>query len=190
MAVKSKHPSPMYVRRCWRKFALGTYSIINALIGIEGRLYFLLRPCNVGGIAMRFGDQVVANNSYVRGGNIPADASKGDGLLCASNTTNPTTRQWYKPNGDPVGTTPPDHGTYQNDTDGGVLLYRMRDLDRDIAGVYYCIISDSSGTNHTLYAGLYTGRNGTTISGRANSELKSLICMVIDLIYYVHYQSN
>ena len=128
--------------------------------------------CNVGGIEMRFGEQVVANNSYVRSGNIPSDASRGDGLLCASDTT---TRQWYKPNGDPVGTTPPDHGTYQNDTDGGVLLYRRGDVDKDIAGVYYCIISDSSGTNHTLYVGLYTGRS-TIASGRANSELRSLIC--------------
>ena len=120
---------------------------------------------------MRFGEQVVANNSYVRAGNI-----RGDGLLCASDTTNSTTRQWYKPNGDPVGTTPPVHGTYQNDTDGGVLLYRNGNLNNDIAGVYYCIISDSSGTNHTLYVGLYTGRTDNTTSGRANGEFRNFIC--------------
>ena len=109
----------------------------------------------------------MSNNSYVRAGQI-----SNTQLLCASNTTNPTTRQWYKPNGDPVGTTPPArHGTYQNHTDGGVLLYSRGSLDRDIAGVYYCIISDSSGTNHTLYVGLYTSRNNTDIaSGRANGR--------------------
>ena len=137
--------------------------------------HFFSVLCNVGGIEMRFGDQVIANNSYVRSGNIPVDASKGDGLLCASDTTNPTTRQWYKPNGDPVGTTPPEHGAYQSDTDGGVLLYRRGNLDNDIAGVYYCIISDSSGNEHTFYVGLYTGRTGnTTASGRANGEFRSL----------------
>ena len=123
-------------------------------------------------VQLRFGNMEIANNSYVRAGNIPPDArEEGDGLLCASDTTNPTTRQWYKPNGDPVGTTPPAHGTYQNDTDGGVLLYRVGNLVRDIAGVYYCIISDSSGTNHTLYAGVYTTNDDTAIvSGRANGE--------------------
>ena len=91
--------------------------------------------------------------------------------MCASDTTNPTTRQWYKPNGDPVGTTPPNDGTYQSDTDGGVLLYRVGSLHRDIVGVYYCIISDSSGNNHTLYAGVYTADDDTaTASGRANGE--------------------
>ena len=118
-------------------------------------------------VQLRFGSIEVANNSYVRGGNIPADASKGDGLLCASDTTNPTTRQWFKPNGSAVGTTPPAHGTYQNDTDGGVLLYRVGDVDKDIAGVYYCIISDSSGNEHTLYVGLYTGKTSGA-SGKAN----------------------
>ena len=126
-------------------------------------------------VQLRFGSIEVADNSYVRGGNIPNDASKGNGLLCASDTTNPTTRQWFKPNGSAVGTTPPAHGTYQSDTDGGVLLYRRGNLDKDIVGVYYCIISDSSGTNHTLYAGLYTDRTGTTASGRANG----MICMII-----------
>ena len=120
---------------------------------------------------MRLGDQVVANNSYVRSGNI---VPRGDGMLCASDTTNPTTRQWYKPNGDPVGTTPPDHGTYQSDTDGGVLLYSRGNLNNDIAGVYYCIISDSSGDEHTFYVGLYTSRTDNTTSGRANGEFRSL----------------
>ena len=91
--------------------------------------------------------------------------------MCASDTINPTTRQWYKPNGSAVGTTPPEHGTYQSDTDGGVLLYRRGNLEKDITGVYYCIISDSSGTNHTFYAGLYTAEDDTaTASGRANGE--------------------
>ena len=123
-------------------------------------------------MSLHLGEQSIANNSYVRAGNIPPDASRGDGLLCASDTTNPTTRQWYKPNGDPVGTTPPArHGTYQSDTDGGVLLYRRGNLEKDIAGVYYCIISDSSGNTHTLYAGLYTAEdNTTTASGRANGK--------------------
>ena len=122
-------------------------------------------------VQLRFCNREVANNSYIRSGNIPAD-----GLLCASDTTNPTTRQWYKPNGDPVGTTPPYHGTYHSDTDEGVLLYRVRDVDKDIAGVYYCIISDSSGNTHTLYAGLYTGKTGNTASGRANG-MNLLVCM-------------
>ena len=121
-------------------------------------------------MSLHFGEKSIANNSYVRAGNIRPDASRGDGLLCASDTTNPTTRQWYKPNGDPLGATPPGHGTYQSDTDGGVLLYRVGDLDKDIAGVYYCIISDSSGNEHTFYVGLYTGRTGTTASGRANGK--------------------
>ena len=119
----------------------------------------------------------VANNSYVRAGNIP----RPDGLLCASNTTNPTTRQWYRPNEVPVGTTSPTHGTYQSDTAGGVILHRVGDLDKDIVGVYYCNISDSSENTHTLYVGLYTGETAgsSTTSGRANG-MDLILCMHVD----------
>ena len=118
------------------------------------------------------------NNSYILSGDIPDYPGGANALLCASDTTNPTTRHWYKPNGVPL----PgmygdiDHGTYEQYTDGGVLLYRRGNLEKSIAGVYYCIISNSSGTNHTLYAGLYTANDNTyTRSGRANGKLKHKI---------------
>ena len=134
-------------------------------------VFYILSSEFRGTVQLEFGTITIANNSYVRAGNIPSDASTGDGLLCASDTIDPITRQWYKPNGAPVGTTPPDHGTYQSDTDGGVLLYRRGNLDRDISGMYYCIISDSSEATHTFYAGVYTAEDDTaTASGRANGE--------------------
>ena len=103
-----------------------------------------------------FGTCEVANNSYIRSGNIPAyDIGFRDGLFCASNTIDPTTRQWYHPNGDPLGTIPPDTGAYQKDTDGGVLLYKRGNLAKQ-TGVYCCNISDSSGNTHIFCVGLYT----------------------------------
>ena len=91
--------------------------------------------------------------------------------MCASDTINPTTRQWYKPNGDPVGTTPPDYGTYQSNTSQGVVMYRRGNLDQDIVGMYYCNISDLAGKTHILYVGLYTkSTDSTTVSGRANGN--------------------
>ena len=140
-------------------------------------VFFILVSAEV---QLRFGSMEVANNSYVRAGHIPSDANGGDGLLCASDTTNPTTRQWYNPNGSAVGTTPPTIGTYQSDTDGGVLLYRRGNLERDITGMYYCIISNSSGNSHTLYAGLYTTEGDTaTVSGRANGRQHALTHVIV-----------
>ena len=123
---------------------------------------------------LQFGDRNVRNNSYVLGGDIPDYAGGANALLCASDTTNPTTRHWYKPNGAPL---PKelmygDHGTYEQYTDGGVLLYRRGNLEKSITGVYYCKISDKSGNIHILYAGLYTANDNTsTTSGRANGKL-------------------
>ena len=120
------------------------------------------------------------NNSYIRAGDIPADDATVNALLCASDTTNPTTRQWYDRNGDALGDTVlandgSDHGAYQANTSGGVLLYRVGSQDTAGAGLHYCRISDSSGNNQTLYAGIYTG---TTFeqSGRANGENSLMAC--------------
>ena len=116
------------------------------------------------GAELRFGDRVVRNNSYVLRGDIPGGPGGVNGLLCASDTTNPTTRQWYDRDGDALGTTNPTNGVYQaiDSASGGVLLYTAATVD---TGLYYCRISDSSGNNQTLYAGLYT-----TLSGGANGE--------------------
>ena len=120
------------------------------------------------GAELRFGDRVVRNNSYILRGDIPHDSGDVNGLLCASDTTNPATRQWYDRDGDALGTTDPSNGAYQaNDsTSGGVLLYVAGNIG---VGLHYCRISDSSGNNQTLYAGLYTGKNYEQ-SGRANGE--------------------
>ena len=117
------------------------------------------------GAELRFGDRVVRNNSYILRGDIPGSAKESvNALLCASDATNPTTRQWYDRDGDALGTTDPTHGVYQaNDSaSGGVLLYTAGSID---TGLHYCRISDSSDNIQTLYAGLYTidttsGANG------------------------------
>ena len=114
------------------------------------------------------------NNSYILAGDIPAGAGGVNTLLCASDTTNPTTRQWYVRAGDPLGDTVlandgSVHGAYQVTTSEGVLLYRVGSQDVTGAGLHYCRISDSSGNIQTLYAGLYTGSNFEQ-SGRANGE--------------------
>ena len=131
------------------------------------------------GAELGFGDHVVRNNSFFKASNIPAysgdvpDGATGpvnNTLLCASDTTNSTTRQWYDKYGVALGTAKPSLGVYQaNDSDsGGVLLYSVGDIDRvNGAGLHYCRISDSSGNIQTLYVGLYTlsgsGLNGATI---------------------------
>ena len=114
---------------------------------------------------LRFGDRVVRNNSYIRRAAGPGVVN---GLLCASDTTNPTTRQWYDRDGDALGTIEPSDGAYQaiDSASGGVLLYTAGDID---TGLHYCRISDSSGNIQTLYVGLYTG-SGSGQSGRANGE--------------------
>ena len=121
------------------------------------------------GAELRFGDRVVRNNSYIRRGDIPGSAEESvNALLCASDTTNPTTRQWYDRDGDALGTTDPTHGVYQaiDSASGGVLLYTAGTIG---VGLHYCRISDSSGNIQTLYAGLYT-RATSEQSGRANGE--------------------
>ena len=113
---------------------------------------------------LRFGDRDVRNNSYILRGDIPHGSDDVNGLLCASDTTNPATRQWYDRDGDTLGTTEPSNGAYQaiDSASGGVLLYTAGNID---TGLHYCRISDSSGNIQTLYAGLYT-----TQSGGANGE--------------------
>ena len=113
---------------------------------------------------LRFGYLVVRNNSYIRRGDIPGGPGGVNGLLCASDTTTPTTRQWYDRDGDALGTIEPSNGVYQaiDSASGGVLLYTAGTID---TGLHYCRISDSSGNIQTLYAGLYTGLNG-----KANGE--------------------
>ena len=116
---------------------------------------------------LRFGDRVVRNNSYIRRGDIPGGPGGVNGLLCASDTTNPATRQWYDTYyGDALGTTPPSNGAYQaiDSASGGVLLYVAGSID---TGLHYCRIYDSSGNVQTLYAGLYTN-SASEQSGRAN----------------------
>ena len=121
-----------------------------------------------GQVELRFGDRVVRNNSYIRRGDIPTGPGGVNGLLCASDATNPATRQWYDRDGDALGTTVPSNGAYQaiDSASGGVLLYIAGIID---TGLHYCRISDSSGNIQTLYAGLYTGTTHEQ-SGRANGE--------------------
>ena len=119
----------------------------------------------IAGQELRFGDRDVRNNSYIIRGDIPGSAEESvNTLLCASDTTNPSTRQWYDRDGDALGTTNPTHGVYQaiDSASGGVLLYTAGTVE---IGLRYCRISDSSGNTQTLYAGLYTG-----ISFGANGE--------------------
>ena len=121
-----------------------------------------------GQVELRFGDRDVRNNSYILRGDIPGDDYYVNTLLCASDTTNPATRQWYDRDGDALGTTQPSNGAYQaiDSVSGGVLLYIAGNID---TGLHYCRISDSSGNIQTLYAGLYTS-SGSGQSGRANGE--------------------
>ena len=130
-------------------------------------------------VELKFGDRVVRNNSYIRAGDIPGSAEETvNALLCASDTTNPTTRQWYDRDGTALGDTVPlsGDGTYQVITSGGVLLYRVGIQDRAGAGLHYCRISDSSGNIHTLYAGIYTDSTAVEQSGRANGEKLLVMC--------------
>ena len=128
----------------------------------------MVNHCDLGA-ELRFGDRVVRNNSYIRRGDIPHGSDTTvSALLCASNTTNPTTRQWYDRDGDALGTTDPTNGVYQaiDSASGGVLLYVAGTIG---VGLHYCRISDSSGNIQTLYAGLYTSAKSEQ-SGRANGE--------------------
>ena len=121
-----------------------------------------------GQVQLRFGDRDVRNNSYILRGDIPYAPGGVNGLLCASDATNPATRQWYDRDGDALGTVDPSNGAYQaiDSASGGVLLYTAGTID---TGLHYCRISDSSGNIQTLYAGLYTGSSFEQ-SGRANGE--------------------
>ena len=118
----------------------------------------------IAGQELRFGDRVVRNNSFILRGDIPGGPGGVNTLLCASDTTNPTTRQWYDRDGYALGTTKPTNGVYQaiDSASGGVLLYTAGGIG---IGLHYCRISDSSGSIQTLYVGLYTAG-----SGRANGE--------------------
>ena len=131
--------------------------------------YGLLYSTTAETAELRFGDRDVSNNSYILRGDIPGGPGGVNGLLCASDTTNPATRQWYDRDGVALGTTAPSNGAYQSidSASGGVLLYVVGNQDTAGAGLHYCRISNSSGNVQTLYAGLYTG---TTFeqSGRAN----------------------
>ena len=115
-------------------------------------MYVPVHACIAGQVELRFGDRVVRNNSYIRRGDIPGGPGGVNGLLCASDTTNPATRQWYDRDGDTLGTTEPSNGAYQaiDSASGGVLLYIAGTID---TGLHYCRISDSSGNIQTLYAG-------------------------------------
>ena len=114
---------------------------------------------------LRFGDRVVKNNSYIRRVDIPSSSGSVNGLLCASDTTNPTIRQWYDRNG-----TGPSNGAYQtiDSASGGVLLYNFGNIGTAGAGLHYCRISDSSGNIQTQYIGLYSTSTTFEQSGRAN----------------------
>ena len=67
----------------------------------------------IAGQELRFGDRDVRNNSYIGRGDIPGGPGGVNTLLCASDTTNPSTRQWYDRDGDALGTTDPSNGVYQ-----------------------------------------------------------------------------
>ena len=123
------------------------------------------------------------NNSYIRGGDIPSGAGDFNTLLCVSDSTDPTTRQWYDRDGDALGTTAPSSGAHQaNDSaSGGVLLYTVGSQDTVGAGLHYCRISDSSGNIQTLYAGLYT-KITFEQSGRANG--KNIYCVVHQPVHF------
>ena len=145
----------VYAKSLHNFFSKGKYMSVHAYIA--------------GQVELRFGDRVVRNNSFILRGDIPGSAdSTVNTLLCASDTTNPTTRQWYDRDGDALGTTDPSNGAYQaiDSASGGVLLYTAGNID---TGLHYCGISDSSGNIQTLYAGLYTNANFEQ-SGRANGE--------------------
>ena len=80
----------------------------------------------IAGQELRFGGRDVRNNSYIRRGDISNSAGDSvNALLCASDTTNPTTRLWYDRDGAALGTTAPSNGAYQaiDSASGGVLLY-------------------------------------------------------------------
>ena len=145
------------------------FSII--IIMLSTVMYVPVHAYIAGQAELRFGDRVVRNNSYIRTGDIPGGPGGVNTLLCASDATNPTTRQWYDRAGDTLGTTAPSNGAYQaiDSASGGVLLYKVGNQDIAGTGLHCCRISDSSGNTQTLYAGLYTG---TTFeqSGRANGE--------------------
>ena len=145
----------MHKKKLHNFFSKGKYVPVHAYI--------------TGQVELRFGDRVVRNNSYIRRGDIPHGSDDVNGLLCASDTTNPATRQWYDRDGDALGTTDPSNGAYQaiDSASGGVLLHVVGNID---TGLHYCRISDSSGNIHTLYAGLYTGSTTNEQSGRAIGE--------------------
>ena len=154
---------------------------INSLLCLVIHVYVPFDACIAGQAELRFGDRVVRNNSYILAGDIPGSAEESvNALLCASDTTNPATRQWYDRDGDALGDAVLSdddddtvHGTYQaiDSASGGVLLYRVGNQEAAGAGLHYCRISDSSGNIQTLNAGLYTIYIFYIQSGRANGKV-------------------
>ena len=113
----------------------------------------------------------VANNSYVRAGDIPPDSSQANGLFCTNLLDDSSTRQWFAPNWDPL-LTSNTRGPYQSVVSGGAILYVKGGLNNTEQGVYTCIITDSTGNVQSLHVGLYNDSTDTnSVSGKANGKI-------------------
>lgn len=101
--------------------------------------------------------RILANNSLISSGSLSSDY----GLACysADHRTN-TIGQWMFPNGIRVERETGDQQQllYAHNQIGRVTL-QIRDnrkFPSDLEGVYSCLIPDETGTERTLYAGLYS----------------------------------
>ena len=104
---------------------------------------------------------IYSNNSIV----IVDDIAEYDGaLLCYTNSvvccSSSRQGEWYFPSGAPVGTSGDRGGFYRNRGPSVVRLNRRNNAMMP-TGVFSCEIPDASGTNQSIYIGIYPRGEGT-----------------------------
>ena len=78
---------------------------------------------------------------------------------------------WYFPNGTEI---PPNSTGWLFYTTRGPGVVRLHRHTGGVSGIYYCVIPDLSGVNHTLYVGLYAITDQK--SGKQNKCMHFLDC--------------
>ena len=112
---------------------------------------------------------VIPNHGYVEIGDI-GSISDNKALLC--HTNGPATQgnsqnlqprgEWYAPNGNRVGISPPVPGFTRN---RGAMVVRLGEsTGTPLEGIYRCEIEDADDTLQTVYVGLYNAGAGRVIN--------------------------
>ena len=110
------------------------------------------------------GEHIYGNNSIVTVDDI---AENDSALLCYTNSDEccengqqASNREWYFPSGTTVGTNVSGVGFYRNRGPSVVRLNRRNNAMMP-TGVFRCEIPDASGTNQSIYVGIYPEGSGS-----------------------------